>query len=126
MKIERPTASPHTSLEIRSPALRSGLLRALCQHFREDCAHLVVDNAIGGKDIVAEKLERSTRNARDTAASFRDQQRSRRLVPRIEFQLPKAIEAARRHRAEVQRRRARTSNAVRKLREAEVELNVET
>ncbi len=101
-----------------------GLEVAASEHVGEEVFHRGVDEAVGGKDFAAVEGELAAVEVGDAAASFFDQEIASRGVPRIELELPVAVETAARYVGEVEGGRAGAANAVRAQRELLVEVDV--
>ena len=68
--------------------------------------HDRVDDAVGGEDLAAVEGKLAAVEVGDAAASFLDQEIAGRGVPRIELELPIAVESPARDVSEVEGRRA--------------------
>src|ERR1700722_3264453 len=84
----------------------------------------VMHQPVRGQRLAAVQLKRRAVKTADVASGFFHNQNARRCVPRIEIELPKAIEATTGDVAQVERGRTGAANSVRAQRDLVVEVNV--
>ena len=78
------------------------------KNFMELVQERVVHEAVGGERLAAVDLKRRAIETGHFAAGFFDDEHARGRIPGIEIELPKSLEAAARHAAQVERSRSGT------------------
>ena len=81
------------------------------KHLAEQMADLTLQQTVGGQHFPAVQTKRLAVETAHRAARFRHQQSPRRRVPRIQVELPEAVEPSAGGVGKVERRRTRAPDA---------------